>query len=384
MFERTQLLQEKRSKELSDLFNNGRFPHSVLFYGPDCSSRLTAALDSARAILKTPILFSKLNSVYAYLSRDVFIALNAKGKMFLNDLTKGSYERFTDELFVLMLTRTFSSLRNEEGGRNTLSASDEENLISLYADLVSVPFDTSKTEELSKKVIKVLSIAENIKEESGFSIKDVRLIKKQSILHSASGEAKIFIIEGLENALPAAKNAFLKILEEPPENTYFIIISSERKAALGDTILSRLVQFSFHAIDTEGRKAFFAAYQRPSVEDGDINTFFLEEGYEESREFKKTALNFASVLLSRRSYLEARDIVLSVFGPVRTRNRKSDILFMLFLNTVAKECIKAFKNKEFMAEPYLKAISDAYNKYRIYNISSRNAMLYLIDELLEF
>ena len=78
------------------------------------------------------------------------------------------------------------------------------------------------------------------------------------------------------------------------------------------------------------------------------------------------------------------DIVLSVFGPVRTRNRKSDILFMLFLNTVAKECIKAFKNKEFMAEPYLKAISDAYNKYRIYNISSRNAMLYLIDELLEF
>ena len=46
--------------------------------------------------------------------------------------------------------------------------------------------------------------------------------------------------------------------------------------------------------------------------------------------------------------------------------------------------VKAFKNKEFMAEPYLKAISDAYNKYRIYNISSRNAMLYLIDELLEF
>ena len=224
MFERTQLLQEKRSKELRDLFDNGRFPHSVLFYGPDCSSRLTAALDSARAILKTPTLFSKLNSVYAYLSRDVFIALNAKGKMFLNDLTKGSYERFTDELFVLMLTRTFSSLRNEEGGKNTLSASDEENLISLYSDLVSVPFDTSKTEELSKKVVKVLSIAENIKEESGFSIKDVRLIKKQSVLHSASGEAKIFIIEGLENALPAAKNAFLKILEEPPENTYFIII----------------------------------------------------------------------------------------------------------------------------------------------------------------
>ena len=67
-------------------------------------------------------------------------------------------------------------------------------------------------------------------------------------------------------------------------NTYFIIISSERKAALGDTILSRLVQFSFHAIDAECRKAFFAAYQRPSVEDGDINTFFLEEGYEDDEQ----------------------------------------------------------------------------------------------------
>ena len=384
MFERTILLQKQRAAELSELFKNTRFPHCVLFYGPSCSARLTAALDCARAILKTDNLFSKLSVVYAYLSRDVFTSLNAKGKMFLKDLTFGSYERFCDELFVFMLTRTFSALRTEEGGKNMQNVKDEENLINVYADLVSSKFDMSKAEEIGKKVKSVLSVAQNIKDDGAFSIKDVRLIKKNAALHSANGEPKIFIIEGLENALVAAKNAFLKLLEEPPENTYFILISSERKAALGDTILSRLVQYSFHATDSEKRKAFYALYQRRVDPQKEINDFFLEEGYEESVKYKEIASDFASVLMSGHSYIQARDIVLSAFGAVRGKSRKNDALFLLFLNTVASECIKAFKSKEYMAEPYLKAINSAFTRYSVYNISSRNVMLSLIDEVSEF
>lgn len=384
MFERTSLLQNRLGEDLKIAFDENRFPHSVLFCGPSYSGRLTAALDCARVILHTDSLFSKLQSVYAYLSRDLFIGLNAKGQMFLKDKTKSSYVRFCDELFVLMLSRSFSQLRSEDGSKPTLSKESEENLISLYSSLVSVPYDRDNTEDFSKKVQNVLAIVDDIKDESAFSIKDVRIIKKQATLHSSNNDAKIFIIEGLEASLPAGKNAFLKLLEEPPENTYFIVVSSLRKAALGDTILSRLVQYSFNAINSETQKKFFEVYQRNPSAYTSINAFFEEEAYEESVSYKKAASEFRDALINKQSYQEARGLVLKLFGSTRGKSRKGDVLFNIFLNELSFECMNAFNGQEHIAEHYVKAINTAYIKSATYNISQRNTMLSLIDEFLLF
>lgn len=57
-------------------------------------------------------------------------------------------------------------------------------------------------------------------------------------------EVKIFIIIDAEKMLPSASNALLKVLEEPNEDTYFLLVSNEPNKLL-PTILSRLHPLSF-------------------------------------------------------------------------------------------------------------------------------------------
>jgi len=75
-------------------------------------------------------------------------------------------------------------------------------------------------------------------------IDQIRKIIEFSLLHSHYSKAKIIIIHPAEAMTVSASNALLKILEEPPEGTYFVLISNETHN-LSATIKSRcqLVQF---------------------------------------------------------------------------------------------------------------------------------------------
>ena len=61
---------------------------------------------------------------------------------------------------------------------------------------------------------------------------------------------KVFIIEDAERMLPASSNALLKVLEEPPSDTYIILTSSDSSRIL-PTILSRCAQMQFFQIPEE-------------------------------------------------------------------------------------------------------------------------------------
>lgn len=73
----------------------------------------------------------------------------------------------------------------------------------------------------------------------------VRAIVQQASLSPALGRRKVFVLGDAERMVPqegadAAANAFLKLLEEPPEDTTLILTSSEPGALL-PTIRSRVV-----------------------------------------------------------------------------------------------------------------------------------------------
>ena len=74
----------------------------------------------------------------------------------------------------------------------------------------------------------------------------VRALHKRARMRPAMGRAKVFVVGEAERLVPQASspeaaNAMLKVLEEPPPDTYLILTSSE-PAALLPTIRSRLVQ----------------------------------------------------------------------------------------------------------------------------------------------
>ena len=69
-------------------------------------------------------------------------------------------------------------------------------------------------------------------------IEEIRDILKAAYLRPFEADWKFFIIIGAERMTVEASNAFLKTLEEPPQNTIFILIVQSKEHLL-DTIQSR-------------------------------------------------------------------------------------------------------------------------------------------------
>lgn len=69
-------------------------------------------------------------------------------------------------------------------------------------------------------------------------IEDIRNIQKTILLKPFKGKEKAVIIQAYEGITLEAQNALLKVLEEPPANT-FIVISVPTKEIILPTILSR-------------------------------------------------------------------------------------------------------------------------------------------------
>ena len=82
---------------------------------------------------------------------------------------------------------------------------------------------------------------ENIK------IDEIRKIIYESIESPYSSPKKIFILSGIENIRKESSNALLKILEEPPKNVYFILLS--RSLDIIPTLKSRTLKFHLESLD---------------------------------------------------------------------------------------------------------------------------------------
>lgn len=75
-------------------------------------------------------------------------------------------------------------------------------------------------------------------------IEPMRQLQTKLHLHPVEGEAKFAILTPAHQLTAAGANALLKILEEPPANTYFILIT-DQPHALPATIRSRCQQIQF-------------------------------------------------------------------------------------------------------------------------------------------
>ncbi|MCR4581149.1 MAG: DNA polymerase III subunit gamma/tau [Bacilli bacterium] len=78
----------------------------------------------------------------------------------------------------------------------------------------------------------------------------IREIKDGVLIAPTSSKYKIYIIDEVHMLTLAAWNAFLKTLEEPPQNVIFILATTEiQKVPI--TVLSRCQRFDFNRIDRE-------------------------------------------------------------------------------------------------------------------------------------
>ena len=69
-------------------------------------------------------------------------------------------------------------------------------------------------------------------------IKDIRATRKEASMTATEQGKKIFILFDVETMNEPSANAFLKILEEPPDDTLFLLLTSQ-KEQVRQTVLSR-------------------------------------------------------------------------------------------------------------------------------------------------
>ncbi len=85
---------------------------------------------------------------------------------------------------------------------------------------------------------------------SNTGVDDVRELQKELFYPPAKSHYKIYIIDEVHMLSKNAFNAFLKTLEEPPDNVVFIFATTEPQKVLA-TIISRCQRFDFRRIPVE-------------------------------------------------------------------------------------------------------------------------------------
>lgn len=104
---------------------------------------------------------------------------------------------------------------------------------------------------------------------SNNSVDDIRNLVDQVRVPPQVGKYKVYIIDEVHMLSPAAFNAFLKTLEEPPDYAKFILATTEKHKII-PTILSRCQIFDFKRIsvkDIAGYLAFVAKSEKVEAEE---------------------------------------------------------------------------------------------------------------------
>lgn len=93
---------------------------------------------------------------------------------------------------------------------------------------------------------KGLPIAAEVKKDRAtIPVEDIREMIRRTGQHTLSGGARVVLILDAEKMTPQAQNCLLKTLEEPPENTYFILVTDQPNNLL-TTVVSRCQSIRLH------------------------------------------------------------------------------------------------------------------------------------------
>ncbi|HTP58174.1 MAG TPA: hypothetical protein VMM82_04600 [Spirochaetia bacterium] len=236
----------------------GNFPRSALFFGPPYSGKLSAALEAARVLTcqqgtgewtcECASCRSQKELLHPHTvllgSRywDVEIAACA-------DSLQRNRRPASQYLFlrsVRKLSRRFDTVVWEAEELRVKAA--QEKVASLEEMLL--PLEPGRELPSEKKLSDLLeevisTCAQLAAMGRGESISVGQIRKLASWAHVTAGESKkVAILENVDRMQDSARNALLKLLEEPPESVHIIALST-RRAAIIPTILSRLRPYAF-------------------------------------------------------------------------------------------------------------------------------------------
>lgn len=293
MFEN--LVSQSASKILVSDISTGKLPGSLLFAGNSASGKLTAALEISRILschqedpkksfacmCPSCVRQKSLLSTNLVLCgpRDCFLEINAACDSFLRSVSSsdGHIEatRFLFLRAVRKLTLRFSEVLIE-GHKDENKIGNAVGALNEMLEELDFPRPLPAFEEFQKKCEKIKEAAQKLESDflpDSIPISYIRNIEYWARLKNDEGR-KTVIIENADCMLDNARNALLKILEEPPKDVVFILLTTRRNAII-PTILSRVRIYNFADRNREIEKQVVSRVFHKENFEGGLNDYLL-------------------------------------------------------------------------------------------------------------
>ena len=266
--------------------NGGTLPPALLFSGPPASGKLTAALETARILScqrnaawncgcpdcsrhrmlvhSDLLLFGKRSFPVEIIAAREFIHRNpgqASAYFFLRSVRK-LLARFNPVLWKGDETKLAKASSLIQSIEESIDIIDPETLGKEIPAPIAAAIDSAYGDTLS---------LESLAPESP----GVSMIRNVGVWTQLApvGKKKTVIIENADHMQDSARNAMLKMLEEPPETVHFILLTS-RRASMMSTILSRSRLYSFAPRDAAATERILARVFRSEEMAPSLQAFF--------------------------------------------------------------------------------------------------------------
>ena len=388
------LLYQSVSQLLRDDIVHQRLPGAILLSGPASSGKLTCALEIARILSCTAKekrghwlcecpscrKNKELASTNVLLAgpRDCALEILAAKKAFLTAAyNNASYLTASRYLFlrsVRKLTMRFSQILWEDDDKVSkiapvMQAIDEQ--MEQLDPAKPLP-ENDDIQKICDEIVKQTDKLESSFMYDSLPISQIRAASRWAHMRSQDGK-KVFIIENVDRMNEAARNALLKILEEPPTDTMFIL-TTNRRGAVMPTILSRVRTYQFSQRTAEQQAEVVSRVFHASGEsiDGYLQTF-LPVTPDVVR--SQAAAFYASV--EKGAFPAVGEMVKACAG------FEPRILFKIFLTGILDaqktESLSA-RNVESAAKN-VAVLRDIYNNVSVYNQTPNAALENLWREL---
>ena len=292
MFEN--IVNQGAGKLISSDIRHNTLPGAILFSGSDTSGKLTAALETARILschenpqgkwlCNCPSCLQHKALICSNLMlmgpRDCSLEIAAASKTFTDaHFINAKYIDAARYLFlrsVRKLTLRFNGILWEgDSNLNKIGSLIEE----INENLEQLDFprelpDVTTVKKLCEEIAKSCMKLENDFLYDSIPINQVRNMEAWAHIKSTEGR-KTVIIENAERMQTSVRNALLKILEEPPEDCVFILLTSKRNAIM-QTILSRVRTYNFVDRTNEQQKDVIQRVFHNMDFPGNLNDYLL-------------------------------------------------------------------------------------------------------------
>lgn len=292
MFEN--LVNQEAGKLLAADIRHNRLPGAILFSGSEASGKLTAALETARILschenpqgkwlCECPSCLQHKSLICSNLMlmgpRDCSLEISAAAKTFTDaHFINAKFIDAARYLFlrsVRKLTLRFNGILWEgDSSLNKIGSLIEE--INENLEVLDFPRELPDITEVKKICEEISKLCNKLEEDflyDSIPINQVRNMEAWAHIKTEEGR-KTVIIENSDRMQTSVRNALLKILEEPPEDVVFILLTSKRNAIM-QTILSRVRTYNFADRTLDQQREVITRVFHNEDFSGSINDYLL-------------------------------------------------------------------------------------------------------------